>query len=355
MHEQYLLAALQQARLGRGQCAPNPSVGAVAVQRGEIIAQAWHQGAGTPHAEQLLLAQFAPKTPGVTLYVTLEPCNHWGRTPPCVEAIIAHGIEHVVFAFLDPNPIVANNNTPEQLRSHGVQVTYFPVPEVTSFYESYRHWVCTGKPWVTVKMAQSFDGKIAGPHGVRYSLSNSLCEQFTHERRGQSDVILTSARTVFHDNPKMTARLDGIERGKTVAIIDSQLSLDTKAKVFSIARHCHIYHTCTPVRFNADCEYHLMPEKNGTMDLAAVIHHLGSLGYHDVWVEVGGTLFSALHRQRLVDRTYLYLVPTVLGESALSAYQQEGVLGMPHSISWHEKGNNMIVRMDWQEETCLQE
>lgn len=106
MHEQFLLAALEQAKLGRGFCAPNPSVGAVAVQNGNIIAQAWHRGAGTPHAEQLLLSQIPPQTPGVTLYVTLEPCNHWGKTPPCVDAIINHGIEEVVFPILIQTPLL---------------------------------------------------------------------------------------------------------------------------------------------------------------------------------------------------------------------------------------------------------
>ena len=103
MHEQFLLAALEQAKLGQGQCAPNPSVGAVAVQNGKIIAQAFHKGAGTPHAEQLLLAQLPPKMLGVNVYITLEPCNHWGKTPPCVQVLSDYGVERVYFAYFDPS------------------------------------------------------------------------------------------------------------------------------------------------------------------------------------------------------------------------------------------------------------
>lgn len=354
MHEQYLLSALAQAKLGRGQCAPNPSVGAVAVQNGKIIAQAWHRGAGSPHAEQLLLPQIPPKTPGVTLYITLEPCNHWGRTPPCVDAIINHGIDHVVFAYKDLNPVVAKNDSSSLLRAQGIKVTHLSIPMIDEFYESYKYWTITKRPRITVKLAQSFDGKIAGANGQRYYLSNPLCEQFTHEMRLASDVILTSARTIMNDDPKMNVRLNEMKRSKPVAIIDSQCSLDNNATVFSSASFCHIYHnkelTTEWLEHYPNSGFHFMPKQNGLMDLNAVIEHLGEIGYHDVWVEVGGTLFTALHQQQLVHRTYLYLVPSILGENAISAYQHKKLFDKPHTVSWQEKGNNMIARFDWQEE-----
>ena len=137
MHKQFLLAALKQAELGKGQCAPNPSVGAIAVRNGIIIAQDWHRGAGSLHAEQLLLAQFPPKTPGVSVYITLEPCNHWGRTPPCIDALIEHGVEQVFFAFRDPNPLVAKKDVFALLGAHGIKVSHSPLPEIDEFYQSY--------------------------------------------------------------------------------------------------------------------------------------------------------------------------------------------------------------------------
>ncbi|MBI2786706.1 MAG: bifunctional diaminohydroxyphosphoribosylaminopyrimidine deaminase/5-amino-6-(5-phosphoribosylamino)uracil reductase RibD [Legionella longbeachae] len=350
MHKKFLLAALEQARLGQGHCAPNPCVGAVAVQNGNIIAQACHQGAGTPHAEQLLLTQIPPKTLGVSLYVTLEPCNHWGRTPPCVDAIINHGIEEVIFAYLDPNPLVSKNNSSDKLHAKGIKVRHYPVEEITEFYKSYTYWILTNKPRVTVKMAQTLNGKIGRTEGGRVILSNSLCEQFTHQMRSASDVILTTARTVQLDNPRMNVRLGAKEQAKPIAIIDRQLHLDKEAVIFSTAAHCHIYHCVERNVFYPNSTFHLMPMKNGTMDLNAVIKHLGAQGYHDVWVEAGGALFSALHQEGLVHRTYLYIVPTSLEHNAISAYQQNGVLDRAHTVSWHDMGDNMIACLDWQED-----
>lgn len=348
MHKKFLLAALEQARFGQGHCAPNPCVGAVAVQNGTIIAQACHHGAGTPHAEQLLLAQIPPKTPGIKLYISLEPCNHWGRTPPCVDAIIDYGIEEVIFAYLDPNPIVAKNNSSAQLRAQGIKVTHYPIEEITEFYKSYAYWTATRKPRVTVKIAQTLNGKIGRAEGGRVMLSNELCNQLTQQMRAAADIIVTTARTVQLDNPKLNVRLGQEEHAKPVAIVDRQLSLNQNAVIFQTAAHCHIYHCKEQEVFYPNSTFHLMPTKNGRMDLNEVISHLGELGYHDVWVESGGALFSALHQQRLVQRTYLYIVPTSLEPSAISAYQHNGIFDQAHTVSWHAMGDNMVACLDWQ-------
>lgn len=369
MHEQFLLAALKQAKLGQGSCAPNPSVGAVAVQNGNIIAQDWHRGAGSPHAEQLLLAQLTPKTPGVSLYITLEPCNHWGKTPPCVNAIINHGIEEVYFSYLDPNPLVAKNNSTALLQEHGIKVTHLPLPEIDEFYKSYAHWTLTHRPRVTVKIAQSLDGKIGRLSHDRVMLSNSLCDEFTHQMRAASDVILTSSRTVALDNPRLNVRLNHQIQGKPVAIIDRDLKLNPESLVFSNASHCHVYYDEHCLSRDIDrtkmdsahnyqgssdslypnTTYHAMPLKSGKMDLNSILNHLGALGFHDVWVEAGGAIFSALHQEGLVHRTYLYLVPIFLGTEAVSAYQFSELFDREHKVSWHEMGDNMIACIDWQE------
>ncbi|MCP0913346.1 MULTISPECIES: bifunctional diaminohydroxyphosphoribosylaminopyrimidine deaminase/5-amino-6-(5-phosphoribosylamino)uracil reductase RibD [Legionella] len=362
MHKQFLLAALDQAWLGRGICAPNPSVGAIAVQNGKIIAQAWHQGAGTPHAEQALLARLEPALPGITLYVTLEPCNHWGRTPPCVEAIIKYGIQKVVYAYSDPNPVVINNNTPELLRKQGVEVEYFPLPEIALFYQSYQRWTCTHKPFVTCKIAQTLDGKIAGKQGQQLWLSNSLCAEFTHKKRQCSDVILTTARTINEDNPRLNVRLPGVQAAKHVAIIDRQGVLNQHANVLQTAKHCHIYHD-EQIQMSTrhkNASYYPMPTLHGEMDMQAVISHLGHLGYHDVWVEAGGKLFTSLHKLGLVDRTYIYIVPFHLGTKAVSAYTSEEAFRRNCAITWKPMGDNMIVCLDWEkaaekEQACLQD
>ena len=356
MHEKFLLAALEQARLGRGLCAPNPSVGAVAVQNGVIIAQAWHRGAGTPHAEQLLLAQIPPGTPDITLYITLEPCNHWGKTPPCVDAIISHEIKEVFFAFKDPNPIVAQNDSSGILHQQGIKVTHLPLPIIDEFYKSYAYWTVTRKPWVTVKIAHTFDGKIGQSEGDRLILSNALCAQFTHEMRAASDVILSTARTVELDNPQLNVRLNGQEQARVVAVIDSNLSLNKNALMFSKASHCHIYyndeltHAKNKFSSESNISYHAIPAKNGFLDLNQVISHLGESGYHDVWVEAGGTIFGSLHVEGLVNRTYLYLVPAILGQRGVNAYSSAGLFSRTHTLSWQAMGDNMIACLDWLED-----
>lgn len=352
-----MLQALEQAWLGRGICAPNPSVGAVVVSGDKTLAKSYHKGTGKPHAEQLILQQLGDRAKRMTLYVSLEPCNHWGRTPPCVEGIIAAGISKVVYAFSDPNPVVAANQTPSILRDKGIEVIHFPMPEIDLFYQSYRLWVLTGKPWITSKMAQSLDGKIAGISGQRLHLSNDACARFTHQQRLYTDIILTSARTIRQDEPRFDVRLDEIRQKKPLAILDSRLGLSENARVFTSAQHCHIYHdkrykVSKPIK---NCSYHPVSSIDEKLDLSEVIYHLGTLGYHDVWVEAGGRLFSALHEAQLVDTTFLYIVPKVLGETATSGYHGDQIFKRKHRISWESKADNMLLRLDWLEDKCLPE
>ncbi len=358
MHKQFLLAALDQAWLGRGVCAPNPSVGAVAVHNQQIIAQSWHRGAGTPHAEQLLLEQLPNDLSGVTLYVTLEPCNHWGKTPPCVDAIIKYGIQRVVYAYSDPNPIIIANKTPMLLQQRGIEVLHYPIPEIDAFYQSYRHWTVTKKPWVTVKMAQTMDGKIAGAESKPVLISNTLCSEYTHKNRLYSDVILTTARTVNQDNPLLNARLSDKQVAKPVAIIDRRGILDPKARLLTTAKHCHIYHNGTlAIDLHPNCSYHPIPAGEDDLELESVIRHLGGLGYHDIWVEAGGRLFEALHRARLVNKTYVYIAPIILGNQATLAYQHTDIFSGATKITWQAMGDNVIASFDWsvgtEESLCL--
>lgn len=350
MHEKFLFAAMEEAKQGLGLCAPNPCVGAVAVKSGHIIAQAFHNGAGNPHAEQLLIEKLPPNEPGVTLYVTLEPCNHYGRTPPCVDAIVKYGFERVVFAYCDPNPLVARQNTSEKLRAHGISVLHHPLPEMDAFYQSYRYWTETGRPWVTVKMAQTFDGKIAAKGGERVILSNSACEAFTHKNRLASDIILTTAQTVNQDDPRFNVRLPDSNHKKPVAIIDSRLTVNPASVVFSMASHCSIFYDekCAKPKNTKNRTYHPIPAEKGLLDLGAVVCVLGDLGYHDVWLEAGGRMFTAMHQARLVQRTYIYLVPTLLGEDAISTYHHPDVLSHAKQVSWQAMDDNMIARLDWQ-------
>ncbi|MFZ4076779.1 MAG: bifunctional diaminohydroxyphosphoribosylaminopyrimidine deaminase/5-amino-6-(5-phosphoribosylamino)uracil reductase RibD [Legionellaceae bacterium] len=346
MHEQFLLEALAQAWLGRGLCAPNPAVGAIAVHNGTIIAQAFHEGPGSPHAEQRLLAKLPRDCSNITIYVTLEPCNHWGKTPPCIDALIERSVAQVVYAYQDPNPVVAQNNTPALLRAAGMDVLHYPVPAIDDFYVSYAHWTRTRLPFVTVKMAQTLDGKIAGENSARVVLSNDFCSDFTQNQRLHTDVILTTATTINQDNPQFNARLSDRTVAKRVAVLDQHGKINPQAKIFETALQCIIYHQKGSPGFDDRASYYDLPTDALGFDLSALFRHLGQLGYHDVWVEAGARLFHALHGAGLVHRTYLYLVPRVLGPSALSLYADDVWLERVKEITWQPMGNNSIAILD---------
>ncbi|WP_133129699.1 bifunctional diaminohydroxyphosphoribosylaminopyrimidine deaminase/5-amino-6-(5-phosphoribosylamino)uracil reductase RibD [Legionella yabuuchiae] len=353
MHLEFLLTALEQANLGRGFCAPNPPVGAVAVQKNTVLAKDWHRGAGTPHAERLIFEKLPAALDDITLYVTLEPCNHWGRTPPCVDAIIKYGVQRVVYAYRDPNPVVQANDTPARLREQGIEVIHFPVPQIDTFYQSYRHWTKTGKPWVTAKIAQSFDGKIAGEYCKRLNLSNDSCALFTHQQRKQTDIILTTASTVNYDNPTLNARLPEGVFSKPIAILDRNLRLNLDANVLKQDKPRHIFYDqefAAPQNYS-NVMFHAVPTDAKGLNLDSIIACLGALGYHDVWVEAGGRLFSALHQAQLVNQTYIYLTPHVVGPSGIPGYHVSDLFKKPHTINWHPMGNNMIVSLLWDKAT----
>jgi diaminohydroxyphosphoribosylaminopyrimidine deaminase/5-amino-6-(5-phosphoribosylamino)uracil reductase len=349
MHEKFLFTALEEAKKGIGRCAPNPSVGAVAVKNFHVIAKDWHRGAGSPHAERLVIDKLPMDDKADTLYVTLEPCSHFGRTPPCVDAIIEYGFQQVVYGYRDPNPLVVKNHSTEKLCEHGIRVMYYPLDEIHAFYQPYEHWTQTKMPWVVAKIAQSFDGKIAGPMGKRLQLSNEHCHIFTHEKRLQHDVILTTSRTIQQDNPKLNVRMNGEVLAKPVAILDRLLSLSPAADIFSTAKHCHVFYDkqqpCPQPREN--CTFHPVSVTPEGLCLQEVLKCLGHAGFHAVWVEAGGVLFTGLHLARLVNRTYVYLVPKILGDDAISAYHLANTINQPAHISWMPMGDNVIAILDW--------
>jgi diaminohydroxyphosphoribosylaminopyrimidine deaminase/5-amino-6-(5-phosphoribosylamino)uracil reductase len=352
-HERFLRLALEQALLRKGACAPNPSVGAVLVQGARVLASGYHLGPGHAHAEQVVLSQAAHdwgSLEAATLYVTLEPCNHWGRTPPCVDAIIASKVKRVVFAHKDGNPVVAEGQTSTLLARHGIEVIEYPLPEIQEFYASYGFWTLNRRPWVSAKLALSLDGKIAGTSGRPVWLSNEDCHVFTHQQRRRSDWILTSAQTILKDNPRLTVRLDGQEEGKPLAILDRSLRLTHQAQVFSKASRVRLYYDAhlTVTQPIPQVEYVPVSVQDDRLVLPAILDDLGQQGAHDVWLEAGGVLFTAFHLAGLVQRTYLYLTPRVLGEDAVDAYRDKAVFQRQHSVSWRVLQDNVLLTLHWE-------
>src|SRR3990167_3956342 len=209
--KEFLILQMQQAlslaQSQRGCCAPNPAVGAVIVKEGQVISTGTHLGSGHPHAEIEALKSLGDQAKGATLIVTLEPCCHFGKTPPCTDQIIKSGIGEVYFVLLDPNPVVAGKGV-TALKKAGIRCELIDLPEIRAFYESYIYWINNHRPWVTAKMALSLDGKIAGPDRVSVNITGKALQQLTHQYRQKSDALLTTINTIIHDNPQLNVRLD---------------------------------------------------------------------------------------------------------------------------------------------------
>lgn len=351
-HRSYLLKALELAKQRRGFCSPNPAVGAVVVKENTIIGNGYHYGPGLPHAEVNACQDLPDNLTDVALYVTLEPCCHWGKTPPCSEFILGKGIKKVYYSYQDPNPKVTGKGE-WFLRQQGVDCQQILVPEIQSFYKSYEYWTATQKPWVTSKLAISLDAKIADAGGSRVSITGAAAQRYTHEWRMKSDAILTSAKTIIADDPLLNIRLGDISIVKPLYILDSKLLIPTNAKVFDTTAKITVFHSeddkhkmVALKRRGVNC--HRVTQKNDHLCLTEVINKIGADGVHDLWVEAGGKVFSAFIRQRLVQKSLIYVAPKLLGISAYPAFKEEfDSLNGAKSIDWHSKGDDVICEIDW--------
>lgn len=351
----HLFQALELAKIRRGFCAPNPAVGSVIVsQADEVISAGHHFIAGGPHAEIVALNNLTNRSlaKNATVYVTLEPCCHWGKTPPCTDALIKAGVKRVVYGCADPNPLVFGKSALELQRAR-IICDYLPVPEIESFYASYKHWLNTQKPFITAKIAMTLNGKIAGKNGERIQITGESLHHFTHYSRKNCDAILTTAETILHDNPQLNARYQNEIFAKPIYILDSQLTLSPSANVFSTAKSITLFHGNTPNRLNqqqlikkgARC-IEIDHTKKG-LSLQHVMTQIGMEGMHDLWVEAGGTLFAALLSEHLLQRAFIYIAPKWInnGKSAFSTDFSftEG----KQSVRFEQMGNDVLCEIRW--------
>lgn len=346
-HDFFLKEALEEAKKTYGFTSPNPAVGAVAVKDNQIIARGFHLGPESKHAEIMALDQLHEPLIDVCLYVTLEPCGHWGRTPPCVDAIIKQGIKQVVYGYVDPNPIVKANLGCDKLKSHGIDVLHYPIAEINAFYERYAYWHQHQKPFVIAKWAQSLDAKVSCP-GRRVLLSNELAKNFTHQARLESDILLTTANTIIADNPLFNVRLHHKTFDKPLAIIDSHLRLTGHEKVFSCQRPCIIYHLpeLAPNHPIEGVIYQAIKPSNQGLDLELMILNMAERGYHCAWIEAGPRLMQQLHHLNLVNKTHIYLCPVVLGHAGIDAFN-EVMKFENRRLQWQQMDDNMRLTIDW--------
>ncbi len=341
----YLLHALALAKSRRGFCAPNPAVGAVVVKDQQVMAEGCHWACGEPHAEAQALASLTPdESADATLYVTLEPCNHWGRTAPCTEQIIESGVTKVVYAYADPNAIATGGAA--RLREAGIECEQQTLPDIDVFYRSYAHWLSTNRPWVTCKLAVTLNGKIADADRQPVAITGPELAEYTHRRRLHSDAILTTVETVIQDDPRMNVRIGEHAIEKPVYVLDTHLRIPDAARIFQTASQVTLFHGSSAPAERLEAFEHRgvhcqeMPETEpGRLDLEAVLGFVGDEeGRHDLWVEAGGECFSSFQSAKLAQSSLIYIAP-----KTISTASQEGL----HFVLDFSKENANIAWTQW--------
>ncbi len=314
----YMQRAFELAEKGRGFVNPNPLVGAVIVRNGTIIGEGYHAEYGGPHAEVNAIRD-AGDCRHATMHVTLEPCSHHGKTPPCTDAIIDAGIEKVIIASKDPNPEVAGSGV-EKLRNAGIEVEADVDDarnrELNAFFF---HYIKKGTPFVMLKTAMSADGKIATRTGDSKWITNAASRQFAHELRHRAMAIMVGAGTVLADDPRLTSRIEGRETAHPVRIIlDRRGDIGPSTKIFSDdAETIIVTSRASKERMEsyerAGAEVLHMPEKDGAIDLSALMRTLGARGIDSVLLEGGSRLNESALRAGIVHRAYVFIAPKFIG------------------------------------------
>lgn len=330
----YLLLCLQAAKQRQGFTGANPAVGAVLVYQNKVLASGCHFQAGFPHAEPVALHGFSARIlEQSTLYVTLEPCSHQGRTPACADFIVAKKLQRVVFAHLDPNPLVAGKGM-AKIQAAGIACVHQPVAAIDDFYRAYDFANQHQRPFTYLKIARSELGYIAAKGGLPVALTNEAQNQLTHSMRLQSNALLTSAATVLNDQPVFTARGQHKNIPKPLYVLDQKQQLTGSENIFQVDRPVTIFYdqTLAAPRSVGNQRYVPMPLCHGRLDLQAVWSYLSMQdGVQQLWVEVGATLFAALIEQQLASEVWVYETDHQLDAGVYCALPQHaGYAELPH-------------------------
>ncbi|WP_206514601.1 bifunctional diaminohydroxyphosphoribosylaminopyrimidine deaminase/5-amino-6-(5-phosphoribosylamino)uracil reductase RibD [Brevibacillus marinus] len=350
----YMSVALQLAQGTVGQTSPNPVVGAVVVKEGAIVGLGAHLRAGEAHAEVHALTMAGEKAQGAVLYVTLEPCCHTGRTPPCVEAIINAGVSRVVVATCDPNPKVAGKGV-KRLQEAGIDVTVGVLEEkARRLNEVFFHYISTGRPFVTVKTASTLDGKTATRTGSSRWVSGEEARREVHLLRHQYDAILVGVGTVIADDPELTARLpNGQARQPIRIILDSTLRLPPTAKVVTDGRAPTWIYTTNRASLAKRQQLERMgievihAGENGKVDVLRVLESLGQRGVSSLLVEGGAAINGSFLAARAINKIISYLsLKLVGGADAPTAFGGMGVSAMEEAVPLDEIEIERISEQD---------
>jgi len=329
----HMQRALELAAQGEGYVEPNPMVGCVIVQGAEIIGEGWHRRFGGPHAEIEALRMAGPRAAGATLYVTLEPCCHQGKTPPCTRAVVEAGVARVVVAQRDPFPEVAGGGIVE-LEAAGVEVVVgVREAEARQLNAPYLKLLETGRPWIMAKWAMTLDGKTATRTGSSRWISNEQSRALVHRLRGRVDAIVVGRETARRDDPLLTARPPG-PRTAIRVVVDSRGTLASGNRLVRTAKEVPVLVAVGPeaTRSNrqrlakAGCEVFVCPAENREARLGQLIEELGRRRLTNVLVEGGGRLVGSLLDANQIDEVHVFIAPKLLGGmSAVSPMAGEGI------------------------------
>ena len=340
LDEYYMRQALELAQRGGGWVAPNPMVGAVIVKNGRIIGSGYHEKCGGPHAEVNAIADAANFVQDAVMYVTLEPCCHYGKTPPCADLLIEKKISKVVIGSLDPNPLVAGKGV-QKLKEAGIEVIYGVLQEQCDYVNRiFRHYITTKRPYVVMKTAMTLDGKIATVTGESRWISGEESRQEVHQLRHQYTGIMVGVNTVIHDNAVLTCR---IPNGKNPVriITDSCLRIPPTSNVLQDQVHNPtILATTAKASTQIANEFKssgskvmLCSVKNGRVDLNDLMDQLGAIGIDSILLEGGASLNDAALRQGIVQEVIAYLATKMVGgDRAPTSVGGEGIACLEDAV-----------------------
>jgi len=352
----YLQKALELAAAGCGYVSPNPMVGAVVVKDGEIVGTGYHRQFGGDHAEVEALREAGHFSRGATLYCNLEPCSHFGKTPPCVNRIIDAGISRAVIGTLDPNPLV-NGRGVKILRERGIEVEIGLLEEACyELNETFFKFITARLPFVTLKVAQSLDGKIAAANGQSKWISNEAGRKLVQHWRWQNDAILIGIGTALADNPQLTVRDEPGPQPRRI-IVDTNLRLPLTAQVLNdvhvaktivaIGENCREREKIAEIETRGARVWPIRTTPAGSIDLRHLMERIAQESIASVFVEGGRRIFSSLLEARLADRLKCFIAPKLLGDG-IAAFQGLPITNLQEAVSlvktkWENLGDNMLL------------
>lgn len=343
-NEKFMRLALELAANATGRTSPNPLVGAVVVKDNRVVGAGWHRKAGTPHAEVHALRQAGELARGAEVYVTLEPCSHYGKTPPCAKALVEAGIKKVYAALLDPNPKVAGKGF-KILQDAGIEVEYgFLEDEARRQNEVFLKWIEHNKPFIAMKAAMTLDGKIATATGQSKWITNETSRAYGYKLRDIYDGIMVGINTVKEDNPSLTARVEGGKNPIRI-VLDSSLDIDLNANIITDKVAPTIIATTDRAeRAKVDALEKMGiqvlivdKDEDNRVDIVKLLDILGKQKICSILVEGGATLHGSLVEKGLVDRVYFFIAPKIVGGAmAKSPVMGKGIFNLNQALELDE-------------------